>query len=380
MDYLTYPSFVKHSKSKDFYDAYSHLWYPWVNCSDKSKTPKAVRKVEFMRIIFLPIAIFLFCVLSFADNKGKTLESEKLLTVFLLHGINGGKETFGNLGSLLEAQFNRNGKKRIQVEALGYETGKEGKTAFDFTSEIYTKVIDYYVEKNLSASAPYSFIMHSQGGRVGIRYVFECLKEKKTTLAFKIKDKKAPIDRYCRYLKGNSPMERSPKNFVHFLTLGTPFWGSAKASGVMGSGLLKFFSELLGFGLAELKEMAYGSAASTKFRKLMLNFEEVESDGLKTKKWVNPLPKGIQVHNIAGDISGRVRKFSGFTATVYDLLRGLLQFDLAVGVSSARFDFIYCLENSLGTLFFLLKKHGDREAKLNQSEADPFPINLKYHY
>ncbi|EQC44925.1 triacylglycerol lipase [Bacteriovorax sp. Seq25_V] len=145
--------------------------------------------------------------------------------IVLIHGIASDKGTFGHMKSALEADFEGCAK----VHEFEYATGDDKKTIFDFSDSL-----DQFITSlSIKREDKISFIMHSQGGLVGLAYLR------------KIQDR--PLFKQLR----------------SFITLGTPFHGALIAKvgrdALFLGGKIKE-SKISPFGKKELEGMTYGSA------------------------------------------------------------------------------------------------------------------------
>ncbi|WP_408098268.1 hypothetical protein ACJVC5_04970 [Peredibacter sp. HCB2-198] len=167
---------------------------------------------------------FLFCFLfltsfAFAECVSKN-------HIFLIHGIGGGKGTFGSLEKILNAQ-----NECYQARSFEYDTGSE-RTPKEFALDFHK----YLSSFPIAPQDKISLVMHSQGGLVGTLWLNHLLSEKKEIV----------------------------KQVDAFITLSTPFWGANTAH----VGKVLFYSlpekvetnPVSPFGRNELNEMSFGSA------------------------------------------------------------------------------------------------------------------------
>ncbi|WPU65326.1 esterase/lipase family protein [Peredibacter starrii] len=167
---------------------------------------------------------FLFCFLfltsfAFAECVSKN-------HIFLIHGIGGGKSTFGSLEKILNAQ-----NECYQARSFEYDTGSD-RTPKEFSQDFHKYVSSFPI----AANDKISLVMHSQGGLVGTLWLNHLLTEKLELL----------------------------KQVDAFVTLSTPFWGANTAH----VGKVLFYSlpakvetnPVSPFGRNELNEMSFGSA------------------------------------------------------------------------------------------------------------------------
>lgn len=167
---------------------------------------------------------FLFCFLFLTSFAFAECDSRN--HIFLIHGIGGGKGTFGSLEKILNAQ-----SACYQARSFEYDTGSE-RTPKEF-SQAFHKYISAF---SIGPQDKVSLVMHSQGGLVGVFWLNHLLQEKNELL----------------------------NKIDAFITLSTPFWGASTAR--VGKAL--FYSlprkyetnPLSPFGRNELNEMSFGSA------------------------------------------------------------------------------------------------------------------------
>ena len=167
---------------------------------------------------------FLFCFLfltSFAFAQCETKNH-----IFLIHGIGGSKDTFGELEKILNKQ-----DACYVARSFEYATGSE------LTPKEFAKDFHHYVSKlSIPVHDKISLIMHSQGGLVGSLWLANLLQEKSAVL----------------------------NQVDAFITLSTPFWGASTAH--VGKRLFYSLPERIDtnpvspFGRNELNEMSFGSA------------------------------------------------------------------------------------------------------------------------
>ena len=244
------------------------------------------------------------------------------LTVYLIHGLMGDATTFRDLDKILEHEYNApGGPQRIRVKALVYDTKSRTQTPSEFAKQVHHQIIEDYSNpaNNLSPDAPYAFIVHSQGGIVGLKYISACVRSKS-----------------C--VDPAHPEFKTPLNIHKFITLGTPFWG-APAVSRMKDGVMRLAARLLGMPEGQVRELAFGSLTLTNNRKFLLS----KLDATRTA-YVSPFPPGLEIHNISGDLS-EVSNPPSIPRLLRDAFIGQkIETDIAVDVYSARMDFNYYLE------------------------------------
>ena len=149
--------------------------------------------------------------------------------IILIHGIGGGKATFGSM----EEYLNRYDT-CFRTESFVYETGNSSLSTYDFANHLHQFVMKKINSGEISRKDKISLIMHSQGGIVGSLWV-NYLKQMYPDLYWQLDS---------------------------FITLSTPYWGADMAN----FGRFIFYSLPPGlgnpispFGRIELNEMSYGS-------------------------------------------------------------------------------------------------------------------------
>ena len=146
--------------------------------------------------------------------------------IFLIHGIGGGKATFGSLEKILNNQ-----NPCYEARSFVYDTGSE-RTPKEFSQDFHKYISGYAI----APQDKISLVMHSQGGLVGTLWLNHLLETKSELL----------------------------KKVDAFVTLSTPFWGANTAH----VGKVLFYSlpakvetnPVSPFGRNELNEMSFGSS------------------------------------------------------------------------------------------------------------------------
>ncbi len=228
--------------------------------------------------------------------------------VFMIHGLLGDATTFMDADRLLEERYRNSvtGEKQILAKKMAYSTFSNSSEAYVFARETNRDIAKFYHDNHIPLDVGYSLVAHSQGGVVSVKYIYDCV-----------------VDNKCI----NPDKLPTPKNVEYFISFGTPFWGSAKASALKDNifGLLK----------GQFNALSFGSVSLTVSRKHLIKIDK------DSQEWVNPFPEQLQVINVAGDISEN----EGFTGLIRRILRGnTLEFDIVVDTSSARMDSFYYRE------------------------------------
>ena len=183
--------------------------------------------------------------------------------VFLIHGLGGDIDSFGNMRQALTNHLNADSRLgRVQVMPFKYETSNDSLRTDDFAKQFHD-FIESSVQRYGHAGSTLSVVAHSQGGLV-------------TTVWY-----------YKTYLgvKGFNPDLAARLKSV--VTLGTPFWGSKVATWVernpkvfktLKSGLGSSLGPVGAIGLRQVLDMALGSENTQRFRRHLMNFkiEELE--------------------------------------------------------------------------------------------------------
>lgn len=263
-----------------------------------------------MRIsIFLLLSLFAFGA-----------QATETLTVFLIHGLGGSEGTFCRMPDLLKRQFGDD----INVVPLTYKTEAPDLGPLDFTKEIHDKILAHYSANNLSQTAPYSLIMHSQGGIIGRQIAMNCLTAPQavTTSASSRSPQKCDV--------------RFPTNLKHFITLGTPHWGSTYASRLADLDL----SILNGIPLKQIEQLEVGSTTLVSDRIDLLSIRPKE-------RRLSIVPSGTRFVSIAGNISEIAKeKMRSVTRHALNYLTNIHENedDIVVPLAFGQPDFIYHIE------------------------------------
>ncbi len=189
---------------------------------------------------YLNIVILLICICTGLPTKAQ--ECAQVENVILIHGIASDKTAFGHMKSAIEGDFHG----CTNVYEFEYATGDDSKTIFDFSIDLdrFIKEIKIPIHQRIS------FIMHSQGGLVGLAYL--------------------------RLIK-DLPIFKQIKTFI---TLGTPYHGALIAkvgrNALFLGGRLKE-SKISPFGKKELEGMSYGSATLRILKESLFLLKKINS-------------------------------------------------------------------------------------------------------
>lgn len=193
---------------------------------------------------------------------------------------------------------------QFEVVNFEYETGSPTQDTYNFAKNLGKHMHAYFKAKPLQEGDKISFVMHSQGGLVGLIWMFKAFAE-------------ADPEYYPQYAK----------YLTSFITLGTPYWGAKIAT--FASGLGKGGAPLmraLHFGDVELKEMNFGSGTIHRFRQHAIA-PEFQAKISKIRSQVRTL-------NVGGAFSS-FKFLNAFASGASEY-----EDDTAVPIPSSRFDFI----------------------------------------
>lgn len=278
--------------------------------------------------MFALLALILSCsqllISDFAkkrDEKSRQIASNKILKhhiVFLIHGLKGSEKTFCDLKKILEngeigQQIYHQGT-QIHVKSLTYSTRNKKMKTTDFAHEIHRKIANYFEDNDFGPDTSYSFIVHSQGGIVGYRYVQLCIYQKK-----------------CQTDDLTTPL-----NLVKFISFGSPFWGAPTANQISG---IDFIMNRFGSN-NQVDDLSVAGLQTTQMREGVLAKTEPGGD------WINPAPKSLDIYNVAGNLRERGEQlFDSLGLIVKQVLSHTdFESDVVVDVPSARGDFHYYVE------------------------------------
>ena len=229
--------------------------------------------------------------------------------VFLIHGIGGDRSHFGYTDqALVNALKKKDPSVEYGVITVEYDTSDDDKTLYDLAKDVNVQIQRFIGSAKFKSRDKFSLIMHSQGGLIGMIWVFESMRGEP---GFGSQDDIRQLDA--------------------FITLATPFWGAQKA--VWGKDIkenvnkvgidLSFFP----FGLNQLKDLSYGSDIIFDFRDTILDPDYSDM--------IQYLAGNVRFLNIAG--------IANITNPTGMIMRKSMtnEDDGAVPLPSARFDFLY---------------------------------------
>jgi hypothetical protein len=208
------------------------------------------------------MALPLSCAFGFSYGAPKLECRGKIKNNIIIHGIGGSQISFGAMDIALDKNMACS-----KSHYFEYDTKNSSLTNLDFAKKLNKLLDSIPVNKN---KKDLNFIMHSQGGLVGLTFL---LNEFKKTPGFNPKH-----------------LQRMNK----FVSMSTPFWGSDFA--MMGNKV--FFNlgfsenEISPFGKDQLVDMEYGS------RFLRNQLKEVFAK--ENKDFINYLKNELKILNISG--------------------------------------------------------------------------------
>ena len=238
-------------------------------------------------------------------SAGNSVSTGPVHAIFLVHGIAGNRTHFGAMGPALERALGE-ADPSLQFLAIPfeYETGSPTKTTAVFAQELGDAIHAFFTSRGgIHSGDRISFVTHSQGGLVGIRWLFHSF-------------------------AGDAAFHPEYAGIVDsFITLGTPFWGAKVAS--LGSVVRKSggsLLELLPFGPLELRDMSLGSDALVEFKDLLIKPE------------LQPIWKRIFKQTRTLNVGGVPKSLKNLSGLIPN--REEFEDDTAVPLPCARFDFI----------------------------------------
>jgi hypothetical protein len=296
--------------------------------------------MKFCFFLLLPLTI----ASCFSNNKPIERQPNQVRNryyVFLVHGLAGGKDTFGSLSTVLSEHLDKyNSNYENKVISVEYPTGKSNAfSQFDFVNYLNKQMLAAFSGRSISPSDKFAIIAHSQGGLVTLLWYIRSLKENSTE------------------------SHRLAQNFDAFISLGSPFWGSGVASFIhyqlvqridvnfvngsrlttpkMGNTLINRIRLATGMGPTELKELRFGSDTIYFLRRTLIAFDKTADKRENIPRVANVvglLPKSFRPANklsLAGNLFVKVYG--------EELGGGILrpETDLVVTAPSAHVDFIY---------------------------------------
>lgn len=254
--------------------------------------------------------------------------------IFFLHGFHGTRGSLGDLPKILKQELG------AEVFVLSFTTEDPKLTTRDFARQIYARILSTFVNRGWRAERPYSIIAHSLGGVVALRYMTECFAPvapgKPAPCSYAeavkigaLKNSLLAPDFDTRYAEKLvfEHTHGAPKNIRFFVPLGTPFWGSSRASGLQTSVIRHVVPKL---DDAQLAGMAFGSLNAINMRRYLISTR-------------GALPEGMKVYPFAGDMSESETTMLG--SIIRGPFRGTeLENDVCVNVENAQMNFHYMIE------------------------------------
>ena len=143
-------------------------------------------------------------------------------------------------------------------------------------------------------------------------------------------------------------------NIKNFISLGSPFWGSATANrGQSIKDILDYGGYVIDIDkyapLEQLMRLAVGSRGTSWQRNFFLNRNATyEWNWTEDTQWQSPYPEGLKVYNLSGDLAENYNLWQKTTGV--GLLTSLIkaprfESDVIVGSPAARLDTIFNIEN-----------------------------------
>lgn len=256
-----------------------------------------------MRLISI-LLVLLTLVACSTPNRGPASNSTTSRHfIFLIYGIGGSKETFGEMERALVTSLDEN----VITRSIEYSTGDHQLDTRFFAKEVSEAIKKIVLENGgFLEKDKVSMIMHSQGGIVGTIYLYELF-------------------------KGNPLFWQEPKKHMDsFITLGTPYWGAKVANiGDELSGIVQSI-DALKMGKNELKGMSFYSDTIYNFRHTIIdkNFADL----------IEEIKKSVRIMHLAGKASAL-----NFLAP-FVVGKNAYEDDGAVSIPSSRFDFLYYVQ------------------------------------
>ncbi len=366
---------------------------------------RKARQFLFLKTFTVPIILLTILLISLLVQ---TVSAEQIKparfdrpphVVFLIHGLLGDPTTFGDMEALLRERYQ---SENVRIKTLFYPSipgqGDTEKinafTPLDFAKIINSQMISYLIEEGvkdkqqnrpypIDINTPISFIVHSQGGAVVLHYLNSCYR-KNLQQPRCFYDEGVQLMADAGWFKSGGPQWLSqawpnlqkelnsnlvlknvdpPSNIHTFVSLASPFWGSAAANKLVainnnnklhkltigdfvpGNG--NDIIEKLNLPLGQIKNLSMGSESVAWARSLMLdrNAVDTEEHWTSNTRWRSRYPKTLKVYNVAGVITGLHKSIKNAVQ------RQILKFeemetDVVVSAPEARLDFIYYIENS----------------------------------
>lgn len=263
--------------------------------------------------------------------------------VVLVHGVGGNDKTFGSMGEALQERARRRDQSLKHYKFV-YETSNPKLDSDDFAIQLGQFLKDRVLPELKSDQDRISFVCHSQGGLVTSIWYFHSFMQHRG------------LRQDHRYI---GPDARLNTNYFpeiipyvdSLVTIGTPFWGSRLATFLIDDGLKNSAARALGqdfmqaMGQKQLEEMALGSRTIMNFRKNVAAMPYMV---------LSDITQNLRALNIAGvanmqNLQMQAQRSDSWKAWLFTktpLSEGHFETDLAVPVTSARFDSFYSIRNN----------------------------------
>ncbi len=189
--------------------------------------------------------------------------------IFLIHGVGNNSSVFDDFEFILKRRLERVSQKQDFVfDRFQYRTGDDQLDSFDFALSFSKHLTDFFDKNELGLNDELSIVGYSQGGLVGLNWIYSTYKEKE---GFSNKFLLNHID--------------------SFITLGTPFWGTeiVRFPIIFNRATKRSFD--LPVGEKEIRDMRFGSELIRNYLKIFSGADE---------KFIHFLQNKVRVLNIVG--------------------------------------------------------------------------------
>ncbi|MEM7646165.1 MAG: hypothetical protein AAF203_04585, partial [Pseudomonadota bacterium] len=276
----------------------------------------------FRFILFLSLTLGV-SFSSFGDPAEDKTSRE--LTLFYVHGLGSGPDAFGDMPGILQSYFADQGH-TIRTHMLIYKTsGNNNGTTYDFSQDVAEQVTGYFQTRGMPADSPYSFVVHSQGGIVVLKYLYD-----RVNACFNSKGEL--VEKKCDV----------PYNVQDFVTLGSPLWGSKGANTSQNP----IINELLKYSgkYTQLEQLRIGSLSLGNSRRALLRSVK------EGEPWKSPWkrPQQVRIHNMVGDFGSYIKRSRGWSLTGSIFGTGSSEIDGIVSAASGNIDFNYVIQKAPG--------------------------------
>ena len=246
--------------------------------------------MNIYKLLLLPLLIM---------NSTAFAKCDSYQHLFLIHGIGSSPDTFGKMGETLERHFDCK-----KTHSYAYATEHPKLSIHDFSKGLN----DFINQQQISKNDTVGFIMHSQGGLIGLDWLYQAFHKK------------------------SGYRNNRLSQFTHYISASTPFWGSDFSS--LGDNF--FYSldgidqDMIPMGEVQLKDMKYGSQKSLD----RLRFINGDDQGFK-----NFLEEKIKVLNIKASLPRPSKE-------LIDDIAAIFEGDLVVNVPSMEMNVNYFKEEA----------------------------------